>query len=125
MVLTTILKQRSFDGRGLILCLVLLALISTAEQVEARVMRIVPHIVDTLLLASAVALAVRIHQHPLVHGWLTAKVLALIAYIVVGAMGLHYGRTKRIRALAFGAALLIFAYIVGVALTRQPFLGWF
>lgn len=41
MVLTTILKQRSFDGRGLILCLVLLALISTAEQVEARVMRIV------------------------------------------------------------------------------------
>jgi len=92
---------------------------------RARAMRIVPHIVDTLLLASAVALAVRIHQYPLVHGWLTAKVLALIAYIVVGAMGLHYGRTKRIRALAFGAALLIFAYIVGVALTRQPFLGWF
>ena len=91
---------------------------------RARVMRIVPHIIDTLLLASAIALAVRIHQYPLVHGWLTAKVLALIAYIVVGAIGLHYGRTKRIRALAFGAALLIFAYIIGVALTRQPFLGW-
>lgn len=91
---------------------------------RARVLRIVPHVVDTLLLASAIALAVRIHQYPLVHGWLTAKVLALIAYIVVGAIGLHYGRTKRVRALAFGAALLIFAYIVGVALTRQPFLGW-
>lgn len=91
---------------------------------RARVLRIVPHVVDTLLLASAIALAVRIHQYPLVHGWLTAKVLALIAYIVVGAIGLHYGRTKRVRVLAFGAALLIFAYIVGVALTRQPFLGW-
>lgn len=91
---------------------------------RARVLRIVPHVVDTLLLASAIALAVRIHQYPLVHSWLTAKVLALIAYIVVGAIGLHYGRTKRVRVLAFGAALLIFAYIVGVALTRQPFLGW-
>jgi uncharacterized membrane protein SirB2 len=91
---------------------------------RARVMRIVPHVVDTILLASAIALAVRIHQYPLVHGWLTAKVLALIAYVVVGAIGLHYGQTKRTRALAFGAALLIFAYIVGVALTRQPLLGW-
>ena len=91
---------------------------------RARVLRVVPHIVDTILLVSAIALAVQIHQYPLVHGWLTAKVLALVAYIVVGAVGLHYGRTKRIRALAFGAALLIFAYIVGVALTRQPFLGW-
>ncbi len=91
---------------------------------RARAMRIVPHVVDTILLASAIALAVRIHQYPLVHGWLTAKVLALIAYVVVGAIGLHYGQTKRTRALAFGTALLILAYIVGVALTRQPLLGW-
>lgn len=89
----------------------------------ARWVRTVPHLVDTLLLLSAVALAVNIRQYPFVHGWLTAKVLALVAYIVLGAIGLRYGATKRIRVLAFIGALAIFAYILGVALTRSPFLG--
>jgi len=62
-------------------------------------------------------------QYPFVHGWLTAKVFAIIAYIVVGAVGLRYGRTKRIRATAWVGAILIFLYIVGVALTRSPTLG--
>lgn len=91
---------------------------------HARLVRVVPHVIDTLLLTTAVLLALRLHQYPFVHGWLTAKVLALIAYIVLGAVGLRYGATKRIRFAAFVAALIVFAYIVGVALTRQPFLGW-
>ena len=53
------------------------------------------------------------------HDWLTAKVLALIAYIVLGAIGLKYGRTRKIRIAAWVAALLTFGYIVAVALTRQ------
>jgi len=116
-VTAAVLSISGFFLRGMLM-------LFESPLLRARVLRIVPHVVDTILLVSAIALAVRIHQYPLVHGWLTAKVLALIAYIVVGAIGLHYGRTKRIRALAFAAALLIFAYIVGVALTRQPFLGW-
>ena len=90
---------------------------------QARLVRIVPHIVDTLLLVSAVLLALRIHQYPFVQSWLTAKVLALVAYIIVGAIGLRYGRTKRVRAVAFAMAIVIFAYIVGVALTRSPSWG--
>ncbi len=62
----------------------------------------------------------RLEQYPFVHGWLTAKVLALLAYIVLGAIGLRYGRTRRIRVVAWVAALLTFGYIVAVALTRQP-----
>jgi uncharacterized membrane protein SirB2 len=89
----------------------------------ARWVRTVPHLVDTLLLLSAIGLALNIRQYPFVHGWLTAKVLALVAYIVLGAIGLRYGATKRIRVLAFIGALAIFAYILGVALTRSPFLG--
>ncbi len=87
--------------------------------------RIVPHVIDTTLLVSAILLAMQIQQYPLVHGWLTAKVLALLAYIVIGAIGLKYGKTRKIRVTAWLVAIAIFLYIVLVALTRQvlPFLA--
>ena len=87
--------------------------------------RIVPHVIDTTLLGSAILLAIIIQQNPFAQGWLTAKVLALIAYIVVGAIGLKYGRTKKIRIAAWLGAIAIFLYIVLVALTRQvlPFVA--
>jgi uncharacterized membrane protein SirB2 len=52
-------------------------------------------------------------------------VLALIAYIVIGAVGLKYGKTKQIRVTAWLVAMAIFLYIVLVALTRQvlPYIG--
>lgn len=81
--------------------------------------RVLPHIVDTTLLVSAILLTLQIQQYPFVHGWLSAKVLALVAYIVIGAIGLKYGRTKKIRVIAWIAALVVFLYIVLVALTRQ------
>jgi len=59
-------------------------------------------------------------QYPFVNAWLTAKVLGLIAYILLGAVALTYGPTRRIRALAFAAALMSFAYVVTVAITKNP-----
>lgn len=87
--------------------------------------RIAPHVIDTTLLVSAILLAIKIRQYPFVQDWLTAKVLALVAYIVVGAIGLKYGGTKKIRIAAWLGAIAIFFYIVLVALTRQvlPFLA--
>jgi uncharacterized membrane protein SirB2 len=84
-----------------------------------RFVRIAPHVVDTLLLASAVWLAWFLGQVPFVHGWITAKVLALVAYIVLGTIALRRGRSRAVRAAAFGAALAAAAYIVAVALTRD------
>lgn len=84
-----------------------------------RFVRIAPHVVDTLLLASAVWLAWFLGQVPFVHGWITAKVLALLAYIVLGTMALRRGRTKRVRAAALAGALAAAGYIVAVALTRD------
>lgn len=86
---------------------------------QRRWARIVPHVVDTFLLASALVLVFRSGQYPFVQTWLTAKVLALVAYIVLGAIALKRGKTKGLRTFAFFAALASFAYIVAVALTRQ------
>lgn len=87
--------------------------------------RVLPHIIDTTLLVSAILLAWQIRQYPFVHGWLTAKVLALAAYIVIGAVGLKYGKTRKIRIVAWLVAMAIFLYIALVALTRQvlPFVA--
>lgn len=91
-----------------------------SPRLQASWVRVAPHIIDTLLLVSAIALTIRLQQYPFVHDWLTAKVLALLAYIVLGGIGLKYGRTRKIRIIAWAAALLTFAYLVAVALTRQP-----
>lgn len=90
-----------------------------------RWVRIAPHVLDTVLLASAIALTLMIGQYPLVHGWLTAKVLGLIAYIVLGTVALKRGRTPGIRLVAFCGALVAFACIVAVAMTKSvlPFGG--
>jgi uncharacterized membrane protein SirB2 len=90
---------------------------------EARWTRIVPHVIDTLFLATGIWLALRIGQYPFVQPWLTAKVLALVGYIVLGSIALKRGPTRAIRAAAFVAALMVFAYIVGVARARHP-LSW-
>lgn len=88
-----------------------------------RLLRVAPHLVDTALLGSALWMAWRTGQYPFVDTWLTAKVLALLAYIVLGKFALGQNTPKRARPLFFAAALLSVAYIVGVALTRSPLWG--
>ena len=90
---------------------------------QRRWVKIVPHLVDTLLLASAVALAVMSHQYPLSNGWLTAKIVGLLIYIGLGTVALKRGKTRRTRVTAWLAAQAVFFYIVAVAITRQP-LPW-
>lgn len=87
---------------------------------QHRLTRILPHIVDTLLLGSALSMAWISGQYPFVNGWLTAKLFGLLAYILLGMMALKRGRTLAIRRGYFRLALLTYAYIVGVALSRNP-----
>lgn len=95
-------------------------MLRASPNLEQRWARIVPHIVDTLLLASAIGLAVVSHQYPGQMPWLTAKVVGLVAYIVLGTIALKRGRTQGVRAAAFVGALACFAYIVAVAVTKNP-----
>ncbi len=91
-----------------------------AAILRARWMRLMPHAVDTLLLASALAMVAWSHQYPLVQNWLTAKVIALVAYIALGYVALKSARRPPVRVAAFIGALATFAYIVGVAISKRP-----
>lgn len=94
-----------------------------SAQLQQRWVKIVPHVVDTILLASAIAMVVMIRQYPLVAPWLTAKVIGLVIYIALGMVALKHGKTKSARITAWMAAQAVFAYIIAVALTRNP-LPW-
>lgn len=81
--------------------------------------RTLPHLVDSLLLASAIGLAVWSGQYPIERPWLTAKIVALVAYILFGTLALK-GRTRATRLAGYVAALATFAYIAAVAVTKNP-----
>jgi uncharacterized membrane protein SirB2 len=76
--------------------------------------------VDTVLLASAVALAYSLRLSPATAPWLLAKVVGLVAYIGLGTVALRFGRTRTTRIAAWAAALLVFGYIVSVAVSKDP-----
>lgn len=84
-----------------------------------KLLKIMPHILDTLLLVFAVMLCIRIAQYPLTDNWLTAKVVGLLLYIGFGAMAIRHASRS-----AFVMAVLSYAYILGAAKTHSA-LSWF
>lgn len=108
---------------GLGFCLRGWLMLTESPLLKARLARIAPHLIDTLLLGSALTMAFLSAQYPFAQDWLTAKLGGLLAYILLGTMALKRGRTKAARTRYFIAALFAYAYIVSVALNRSP-LGW-
>lgn len=112
-VACVVLSLSGFAARGVLM-------LRESPWLNARFVRIAPHVVDTALLASAAWLAWFLQQYPLVHGWLTAKVVGLLAYIGFGMVALRRGRTLRTRAVFFVLAIAAAAYVVSVALSHDP-----
>ncbi len=90
---------------------------------QNRWVKTLPHVIDSLLLISAITLALAIHQYPFVDAWLTAKMIGLLLYIGFGFVALRNGIKRVIRISAWLAAQAIFFYIVLVAITHNP-LPW-
>ena len=87
---------------------------------QHKLVRISPHVIDTCLFVSGLGMALSLYAAFYTQSWLMAKLLALVLYIVTGSIALKYGKTKKIRACALVVALVIFIYIVMVALTHSP-----
>jgi uncharacterized membrane protein SirB2 len=90
---------------------------------QKRSVKVVPHIVDTLLILSAIGLAGIIGFGPNA-AWLSAKIAGLIVYILLGILALKRGRTKSARAVFGVLAIIVFGFIASVARTHNP-LGFF
>ena len=90
------------------------------QGLQRKWLKIAPHVVDTLLLVSAIMLMVQSSLYPTTHAWILTKIILLVVYIGLGLMTLRFARTRRMALLSFVLAILCFGYIVAVAITRQP-----
>lgn len=107
------LSFAGFFARGI-------GMLRDAAWVKQRVAKTLPHLVDTVLIVSAVWLAWLLRLTPSNAPWISAKIAGLLVYIGVGMVALRFGRTKGVRASAWVLAMLVFAWIVSVAITKDP-----
>ncbi len=89
---------------------------------QRRWVKIVPHVLDTLLLLSGVALIMVTGWMPLRDAWLTEKLLALVAYIFLGVLTFKLPRGKLFKVFAFLGALGWVYYMAVLAVTKSPIL---
>jgi uncharacterized membrane protein SirB2 len=83
-------------------------------------LRWLTYAIDTVLLTAALMLVTILHQYPFVHAWLTAKVLLLTLYILLGTFALKRGRTRRVQVACYCCALIVFGFIVTIARAHDP-----
>lgn len=87
---------------------------------QHRVTKVLPHVIDTLLLGSALALLMVLHLSPLTQPWLAAKIIALLLYIALGMVALRFGRSRKTKVSACLLALLCAGYMLSVAYSKSP-----
>ncbi len=90
------------------------------DLLEKKLVRVLPHVIDTFFLLSGVALLSYLDGAPLTQPWMLFKIAGLVAYIVLGTLAIRRGKTQAARAAAFFAALAVFAYTYGVAASKSP-----
>ena len=106
------LSSLGFAARGI-------ASLKGAQWTQGRLAKTLPHVVDTVLLASAITLAVLLKLNPAHAPWLTAKILGLFLYIGLGMVTLREGFGLITRTITFGLALFVMAWIVSVAVMKD------
>ena len=112
-IASVILSGALFMSRGMLM-------LARSRLASHALLRYSSIAIDTVLLASALMLVSVLHAYPFVQHWLTVKVLLLVVYIVLGTLALKRGRTRTVQVASYFAALFVFAFIVGVARTHDP-----
>ncbi len=95
-------------------------MMQNSSILQRRWVKILPHVIDTVLLASAVTLVTMIQQYPGMSAWLSTKIGGLLLYIILGMMALRFGKSRKIKIISWITAQIVFFYIVLVALTKNP-----
>ncbi|MDA1075843.1 MAG: SirB2 family protein, partial [Proteobacteria bacterium] len=90
--------------------------LTASTMLSQKWVRIVPHVVDTLLLVLGVSMAISLSLSP-VAGWLGAKLIGLVCYIGFGVLTMR-AQTTSLKIAGLIGALLSVGYIFAVAFSR-------
>ena len=90
-------------------------MLADSPMLRKKWVKITPHVVDTVLLVSALVAAwLLFWQHGVHPSFITVKIVGLIVYIGLGLVALRFGRTRGLRASAWVLAILVFLYVAAV-----------
>lgn len=92
-------------------------LLQGSTQLQAKWVKITPHVIDTLLLVSAIAMLVVAQQFP---AWVHVKITLLIVYIGLGLMAFKKAKTQGQKLTFLLAAVAVYVFLISVALTKSP-----
>lgn len=112
-VISAMISLLLFIGRGI-------WVMQHDQQPRPRWMKWLPHVNDSVLFILGIILMLTIQQFPITYNWLTVKLTALVIYILLGMVVMKWAKNRRTRFIAWLSALVVFAYMVGVAITKQP-----
>lgn len=115
-ILCVILSGGLFALRGI-------GMLAHAHWARAAPLRYLSYAIDTTLLTAALMLLTILPGEMFANHWLGVKLSLVVVYIALGVFALRRGRTRRVRAVFFVAALLVFTAIAGIARAHHP-LGW-
>lgn len=90
-----------------------------SKKLDAKWLKISPHVIDTFLLIIGVVLAVKLSINPIEQLWLAEKILALFAYIFTGYYTLKLARNKAMQIIGYLGAMGWVMLIVRLAMTRE------
>jgi len=97
-------------------------LLKGSALLQKKWVKILPHVVDTVLLGSAIALCFILYLNPLVHAWLWQKIVAVMLYIILGFFVLKSASSTGARWVGFVAALSCLMVAAKLAVTKQGLL---
>ena len=111
-VLCAVISISRFIHRGILK-------LTKPEKLAQKWLKITPHIIDTILLASAIYLVFATQYYPELFNWVTVKIIALVIYIVLGLFTLRFCKTQAGILVSFLLAISVFTYIIFVARTKS------
>lgn len=93
----------------------------SSDKFNQKWLKVLPHIVDTLLLTVGIGLAIKFHFNPMEQMWLAEKIFAIIAYILTGYFTLKVARNNAIKILGFIGSIGWVMIAVHLAMSKQAF----
>ncbi|MCL1078350.1 invasion protein [Parashewanella spongiae] len=84
-----------------------------------KFIKIAPHVIDTFLLLSGLTLCFIIQQFPFEAPWLTEKLGAVVAYILLAMISMKANRGKLFKCFAYLGAISWLVYAAKLAMFKQ------